>query len=224
MSIIFSYNESITYWIESIITACILIIVNIFIRKSGKNQPEGVKYSNLLVLASSINIIILIMRPLFPYLSISKYTQNEYLIFKLYNSMIQLIVPITSLFTFGVFFIIFGSKNRDQLTSAPLTAGIAMTINNFIQIITVLFFWTILIDYYIYNPGFSIHGDPLWATYLILINFPITTNLVGIIILLVHGKFNKDKYLFYAMSLTLFHFIVIGNLYWILRTVFGTSF
>jgi hypothetical protein len=221
MAVVFSYPFSITYWVESLISACILILVNLFIRSSGKNQPEGVKDSNLLVLSGNINIIIILAMVFIPQIQLSNLTQNEYPFYKIYSLITELIVPISSFITFGIFFTIFGIKNQEKLKKAPLTAGVSMTISNLLKIISSIFYMTFLIDYYLYYPKFSIEGNDQWSFYLILINFPITTYLFGVVLLYGHSKFNKDRYMQKAMLLMLFHFVLMTNLYWFLRSIYG---
>jgi len=224
MAIVFFYYTNIFYWTASIISAGILIIVNLLIIKSGRNQPEGVEGSNLLVVAGIINIIINITMFFIPILDFFKLTQNEYHFYKIYYLSVQLIVPISSLITYGICLTNFGRKNRDKYEKLLLTAGISMTIGYIIQIITVFFYVNFLIDYYIYYPGFSIEGDLMWTIYLVLINFPITAYLFGVLLFVLHGKMNKDKYFHYSGLLMIIQFIWMTNLYWILGIILGAYF
>ncbi|GAH46085.1 unnamed protein product, partial [marine sediment metagenome] len=124
----------------NIMSSFIIIIGNLFIIKSGKNQPEDVKFSKLLVIAGIINIIFEIMGYFIPVVTSIVFfysTPNapEAQIFLSYYIFRSCLFGIPSIITYGVFFIIIGLQNRKKFGIYLLIVGILETFSVSISII-----------------------------------------------------------------------------------------
>ena len=224
--IFFFYNDFIKSSYELILSAIFIVIVNDFLKRYAKKYADELKGSKLLVLTGNLNILINISMLFAIFFLMFGDLQMDYSSFKLFYIIFHLITPISSLITYGVFLTIFGVKNKGNLKSIPIATGFTLSISYLLQIISTILYGIFLLDYAVYQNGYSsgfiwtiYTFDLTWAIYLILINLSITTYLFGVTILFGHSRMNDLKWLSAAMFLLLIHFILMTNLYWIIPRI-----
>jgi hypothetical protein len=137
MTSVFSFIDfSTLFFILPITGALIAIVYNIFIIKSGKNQPPEVNASRYLIYLGITNISFIVLSFLIPDLSLrSPYNEVETQIYIAYNVFRGLLFSVPSLITYGVIFLIFGLKNRQQLKSYIIISGILWIIYYSVNVI-----------------------------------------------------------------------------------------
>ncbi len=217
MTDVLFYHNYMRSWFESLISALLLISVNLYIRKYGKKHANEIKSSKLVVLGANINIIIQIAILFMPHLELFNEIQINYNLFKIYYILVQLIVPISSFITLGIFFLIIGIKNNENSKSIPIATGVSISISYLLQIITTIIYGIFLLDYFVYHLSYSI--DFIWFIYTVLVNLSITTYLFGIAVLLGQAKMNDLKLLSSAMLIMIVHFVIMTNFHWIVRDI-----
>jgi len=194
MTLVFSFIDfSTLIFIIPITGSLIAIVYNLFIIKSGKNQPPEVNASKYLIYSGMINIIFIILSYLIPDLILkSPYNEVETQIYLAYNVFRGLLFSVPSLITYGVLFLIFGLKNRQRFKSYLMISGILWTIYYSVNVIvlngelyTILFQLT-AIDILTLTSIFIIVASFGWLI------------LIGFILLIVHGFKNNDNNMIYA--------------------------
>jgi len=185
MTVIFYYDLS-TFLMKIIFYDLFLLIGFCFLIKSGRNQVESIKGSNLLILIGLINIFtVVIIRFLF----------------------IKLFANLVYLFTLGVISFIFGYINRKSFQNYLSKAGLLMIINYtlfIIQLNTYAFF--IFNDDIIFQNN-SIENCPICVLNIILHNISLPIYMVSFGFFLVHSKINKDKNYRYSIIFILISYI-----------------
>ncbi len=183
----------------------ILIIINLFIIKSGMNQSDEVRFSKLLILAGKINICCEIIKYLIPNISMTDINFNyavEYQFFLSYQIFRSLLFGIPAIMTYGIFFIIFGKENREHFRNYLIIVGILWTFSN---ILTTIFWNGELFTFLFVFGGISVNIIAiLFTIYYLVWGIPY---LVSAIFLIIHGIKNKDGFLTYAGSFFLFEVI-----------------
>lgn len=174
-------------FIFSLISSGLGIGYNILIIKSGKNQIGEVKSPKLLICAGIINLVFLGLRYFIPGISYSGPINPEFMFYLSYQIATGLIFSVPYFITFGLFFLLFGSKNREKFGSFLKIAGILWIIAYSVlafalsgNIIPILF---ILTGEYM-----------LFTLVFIIINFAlILLSVTAIIMLIIHGTKNSDS-------------------------------
>jgi len=194
MTLVFSFIDfSTLLFIIPITSSIIAIVYNLFIIKSGKNQPPEVNASKYLIYLGIINIIFIVLSFLIPDLSLkSPYNETETQIYLAYNVFRGLLFSVPSLITYGVIFLIFGLKNRQQLKSYIMISGILWIIYYSVNVIVLngeLFYILFVLSTF----------DVLTITSIaIIVGFFFWLHLIGFILLIIHGFKNNDNNMKYA--------------------------
>ena len=194
MTLVFSFIDfSTLLFIIPITSSLIAIVYNIFIIQSGKNQPSEVNASKYLIYLGNTNIIFIVLSFLIPVLSLtSPYNETETQIYLAYNVFRGLLFSVPSLITYGVIFLIFGLKNRQQLKSYIMISGILWIIYYSVNVIVLngeLFYILFVLfgfDVLTVTTIFIIVGSFFWLLF------------IGFILLIVHGFKNNDNNMKYA--------------------------
>ncbi|MBY9003513.1 MAG: hypothetical protein KGD73_06050 [Candidatus Lokiarchaeota archaeon] len=193
MTLVFNFIEfSMLYYIP-ITSSIIAIIYNIFFIQSGRKQSPEVHASKYLIYLGITNIIFIVLSFLLPDLLLSSpYNEVETQIYLAYNVFRGLLFSVPSLITYGVIFLIFGLKNRQQLKSYLMISGILWIIYYSVNVIG--------LNGELYMILFQISGVDVWTltTIFIIISFFGWLVLIGFILLIVHGFKNNDSNMLYA--------------------------
>jgi len=192
MTIVFSFIEfSMLHYI--IITSSIIaIIYNIFFIQSGRKQSPEVHASKYLIYLGITNISFIVLSFLIPDLLLrSPFNEVETQIYLAYNVFRGLLFSIPSLITYGVIFLIFGLKNRQQLKSYIMISGILWIIYYSVNVI--------VLNGELYTILF-LSGLGVWTltTIFIIVSSFGWLVLIGFILLIVHGFKNNDSNMIYA--------------------------
>jgi len=174
-------------FIFSLISSGLGIGYNILIIKSGKNQIGEVESPKLLICAGIINLVFLGLRYFIPGIIYSGPINPEFMFYLSYQIATGLIFSVPYFITFGLLFLLFGSKNREKFGSFLKIAGILWIIAYSVlafalsgNIIPIMF---ILTGEYM-----------LFTLVFIIINFAlILLSVTAIIMLIIHGTKNSDS-------------------------------
>jgi len=136
MSYILSYRQFLdpTYFllqgIPLIIRTISLIIINYFILRASKNQPEGVKRSEYLKWCAIVNLIFSFVPLILPELVITSLTfsPQDFTLVSLFDISTGLIESVPFLISYGVLIFLFAIHNRDTLGSYLYIAGICFLV------------------------------------------------------------------------------------------------
>ena len=203
ITITFSFINIFSF--QNTLPTFILIIINLFIIKSGMNQSDEMRFSKLLILAGKINICCEIIKYLIPNISMNDINFNyavEYQFFLSYQIFRSLLFGIPAIMTYGIFFIIFGKENREHFRNYLIIVGILWTFSN---ILTTIFWTGELFTFLFVFGGISVNIIAiLFTIYYLVWGIPY---LVSAIFLIIHGIKNKDGFLTYAGSFFLFEVI-----------------
>ncbi|MHA1437263.1 MAG: hypothetical protein ACTSPD_06770, partial [Promethearchaeota archaeon] len=120
----------------------------------------------------------------------------------------------------GVLILIFAKKNRDIIDTYAMTAGIFIIITFLLNSISAIIFTSIFFDYIFLYSNHSINGTLAWYVYVALINISITFYVLGLILYIIHGKKNKDKYFMYAMIMIIIRSFTMNYLYLLTSLIF----
>ncbi len=194
MTLVFSFIDFSTSLVILPITSSIIaIIYNIFFIQSGKKQSPEVHASKYLIYLGITNISFIVLSFLIPDLKlISTYNEVETQIYLAYNVFRGLLFSVPSLITYGVIFLIFGLKNRQQLKSYTMISGILWIIYYSVNVIVLngeLFYILFVLfgfDVLTVTTIFIIVGSFFWLLF------------IGFILLIVHGFKNNDNNMKYA--------------------------
>lgn len=194
MTLIFGFIDfSSSLVILPITSSIIAIIYNIFFIQSGKKQSPEVHASKYLIYLGITNISFIVLSFLIPDLKlISPYNEVETQIYLAYNVFRGLLFAVPSLITYGVIFLIFGLKNRQQLKSYIMISGILWIIYYSVNVIVLngelymILFQLTAIDILTLTSIFIIVGSFFWLL------------LIGFILLIIHGFKNNDNNMKYA--------------------------
>jgi len=194
MTLVFSFIDFSTSLVILPITSSIIaIIYNIFFIQSGKKQSPEVHASKYLIYLGITNISFIVLSFLIPDLKlISTYNEVETQIYLAYNVFRGLLFSVPSLITYGVIFLIFGLKNRQQLKSYIMISGILWIIYYSVNVIVLngeLFYILFVLfgfDVLTVTTIFIIVGSFFWLLF------------IGFILLIVHGFKNNDNNMKYA--------------------------
>jgi len=193
MTIVFSFIEFSMLNYITITSSIIAIIYNIFFIQSGRKQSPEVHASKYLIYLGITNISFIVLSFLIPDLLLrSPYNEVETQIYLAYNVFRGLLFSIPSLITYGVIFLIFGLKNRQQLKSYIMISGILWIIYYSVNVI--------VLNGELYMILFQLSGLNVWTltTIIIIISFFGWLTLIGFILLIVHGFKNNDSNMIYA--------------------------
>ena len=192
MTIVFSFIEFSMLHYITITSSIIAIIYNIFFIQSGRKQSPEIHASKYLIYLGITNIIFIVLSFLIPDLLLSSpFNEVETQIYLAYNVFRGLLFSIPSLITYGVIFLIFGLKNRQQLKSYIMISGILWIIYYSVNVIVLNGeLYTILI----------LSGLGVWTltTIFIIVSSFGWLVLIGFILLIVHGFKNNDSNMIYA--------------------------
>jgi len=192
MTIVFSFIEFSMLHYITITSSIIAIIYNIFFIQSGRKQSPEIHASKYLIYLGITNIIFIVLSFLIPDLLLSSpFNEVETQIYLAYNVFRGLLFSIPSLITYGVIFLIFGLKNRQQLKSYIMISGILWIIYYSVNVIVLNGeLYTILI----------LSGLGVWTltTIFIIVSSFGWLLLIGFILLIVHGFKNNDSNMIYA--------------------------
>ena len=192
MTLVFSFIEFSMLHYITITSSIIAIIYNIFFIQSGRKQSPEVHASKYLIYLGITNISFIVLSFLIPDLLLrSPYNEVETQIYLAYNVFRGLLFSIPSLITYGVIFLIFGLKNRQQLKSYIMISGILWIIYYSVNVIVLNGeLYTILI----------LSGLGVWTltTIFIIVSSFGWLLLIGFILLIVHGFKNNDSNMIYA--------------------------
>ena len=192
MTIVFSFIEFSMLHYITITSSIIAIIYNIFFIQSGRKQSPEVHASKYLIYLGITNISFIVLSFLIPDLLLSSpFNEVETQIYLAYNVFRGLLFSIPSLITYGVIFLIFGLKNRQQLKSYIMISGILWIIYYSVNVIVLNGeLYTILI----------LSGLGVWTltTIFIIVSSFGWLLLIGFILLIVHGFKNNDSNMIYA--------------------------
>ena len=193
MTIVFSFIEFSMLHYITITSSIIAIIYNIFFIQSGRKQSPEVHASKYLIYLGITNISFIVLSFLIPDLLLSSpFNEVETQIYLAYNVFRGLLFSIPSLITYGVIFLIFGLKNRQQLKSYIMISGILWIIYYSVNVI--------VLNGELYMILFQLSGLNVWTltTIIIIISFFGWLTLIGFILLIVHGFKNNDSNMIYA--------------------------
>jgi hypothetical protein len=206
--IYFQYSEPHIFFLSTvplIISAIFAIIISIFLFKSYKFQKEEIRNSNLLLIAGILIILFSVLPLTLPGVSTTSMTEFETFILICYIIICNLIATIPFFIAYGVFFFIFGKKNKEEYNVFLMIAGIHWMVFYGFTIITLNGSVLSLI----YFLGGSFPPISFYSMISFLFNF---ARLAGFVLLIIHGIKNRDKYLMTAGILGLNAFIA-GFLY-----------
>ena len=192
MTIVFSFIEFSMLNYITITSSIIAIIYNIFFIQSGRKQSPEVHASKYLIYLGITNISFIVLSFLIPDLLLrSPYNEVETQIYLAYNVFRGLLFSIPSLITYGVIFLIFGLKNRQQLKSYIMISGILWIIYYSVNVI--------VLNGELYTILF-LSGLGVWTltTIFIIVSSFGWLVLIGFILLIVHGFKNNDSNMIYA--------------------------
>ena len=194
MTLEFSFIDfSTLLFIIPITSSLIAIIYNIFFIQSGKNQPSEVNASKYLIYLGITNISFIILSFFTPDLLLkSPYNETETQIYLTYNIFRGLLFSFPSLITYGVIFLIFGLKNRQQIKSYIMISGILWIISYSVNVIGLNGEL-----YMILFQLFAVNIMTITTIYIIVASFGWLV-LIGFILLIVHGFKNNDNNMKYA--------------------------
>lgn len=207
ITITFSFINIFSF--QNTLPTFLLIIINLFIIKSGMKQSDEVRFSKLLILAGIINICCEIIKSLIPNISMTDINFNyavEYQFFLSYQIFRSLLFGIPAIMTYGIFFIIFGKENREHFRNYLIIVGILWT---FSKIITTIF-WNGEFLTFLFVEGISVNIIViLFNIYNLVWRMPY---LVSLIFLIIHGINNKDRFLTYTGIFFLFELVLLDLL------------
>jgi len=192
MTIVFSFIEFSMLHYITITSSIIAIIYNIFFIQSGRKQSPEIHASKYLIYLGITNIIFIVLSFLIPDLLLSSpFNEVETQIYLAYNVFRGLLFSIPSLITYGVIFLIFGLKNRQQLKSYIMISGILWIIYYSVNVI--------VLNGELYTILF-LSGLGVWTltTIFIIVSSFGWLVLIGFILLIVHGFKNNDSNMIYA--------------------------
>lgn len=192
MTIVFSFIEFSMLNYITITSSIIAIIYNIFFIQSGRKQSPEVHASKYLIYLGITNISFIVLSFLIPDLLLSSpFNEVETQIYLAYNVFRGLLFSIPSLITYGVIFLIFGLKNRQQLKSYIMISGILWIIYYSVNVI--------VLNGELYTILF-LSGLGVWTltTIFIIVSSFGWLLLIGFILLIVHGFKNNDSNMIYA--------------------------
>lgn len=192
MTIVFSFIEFSMLHYITITSSIIAIIYNIFFIQSGRKQSPEVHASKYLIYLGITNISFIVLSFLIPDLLLSSpFNEVETQIYLAYNVFRGLLFSIPSLITYGVIFLIFGLKNRQQLKSYIMISGILWIIYYSVNVI--------VLNGELYTILF-LSGLGVWTltTIFIIVSSFGWLVLIGFILLIVHGFKNNDSNMIYA--------------------------
>jgi len=194
LTLVFSFIDfSTLLFIIPITSSIIAIIYNIFFIQSGKKQSPEVHASKYLIYLGITNISFIVLSFLIPDLKlISPYNEVETQIYLAYNVFRGLLFSVPSLITYGVIFLIFGLKNRQQFKSYIMISGILWIIYYSVNVIVLngeLFMILFIL--------FAFDVMTVTTIFIIVSSFGWLI-LIGFILLIVHGFKNNDNNMKYA--------------------------
>ena len=192
MTLVFSFIEFSMLNYITITSSIIAIIYNIFFIQSGRKQSPEIHASKYLIYLGITNIIFIVLSFLIPDLLLSSpFNEVETQIYLAYNVFRGLLFSIPSLITYGVIFLIFGLKNRQQLKSYIMISGILWIIYYSVNVI--------VLNGELYTILF-LSGLGVWTltTIFIIVSSFGWLVLIGFILLIVHGFKNNDSNMIYA--------------------------
>ncbi len=214
MTLEFYYFRTPAHLTASVISACIFLLANLYIVKSGKNQLKEVRCSKLLVIIGIINMIVAIIDLSTPDLYMYDFSMKELEYYQNYYLLKSVILEIPFLITFGGFITILGIKNRERFEIYLMNSGILMIFTYIAHICCVISYFTYLITQELFR-------SPIWYYYLIVMNIGITTYALALGFLIIHGKRNNDRYILYAVVLMIIRNFGESPLQWFLSFLFG---
>ena len=213
MTIIFGYFQYLSYEyligniIPSIINAVFYIILNFFIIKSSRTQPEEKVKPRLLFNIGRINIIFLILPFIIPAFITVGPTPIDIIIEIIYVIFLGLIRTLPFLITYGLMMFKYGTLNQERF-------NIYLKLSGIIWIIT-YGFNTLILDSYTFSLLFSYAGVPgtFLTTFMIITSIFGFIGLIGWVLFIVHAIKNKDTNLLIAGIIYFVAFIVVGIVY-----------
>lgn len=215
----YSYTFTSFTWV--IITCLADIIINLFLIKASKNQPEGVVKTQFLSYAAVTNVFFILMIPFIPLMNMYDYSLTEYQLYKFYSFSQSLVLPTSALITSGMFFFIFGRVNRKHFDTYLLVSGMLMILSTLFNIISLIIYYIFMFDPIFINPDFNFQGSPVWGVRVILTNFEMTTYALSIILFFMHAKINKDRYIMRSIFMMIIRWSVLYMVFYSLVNIFG---
>lgn len=219
IKLIYSYTSSSLLLV--IITGLANIIINLFIIKASKNQPEKVKNTNILLFAGSINVVFILFVPLVPEMILDNFSINEYQLYKLYSLVQSLLVPLSTLISSGLSFFVFGRVNRKYFDSYLLVSGMLMILSTMLNIVSLLLYDAFMFDLIFLNPDVNFQGSSIWIVRVVLSNLEMTTYGLSMILYFFHARLNKDKYIMRSILSMIFLSPGMYFVYYIIVNIFG---
>jgi hypothetical protein len=172
-----------------ILRTIFMLIVNYYILRASKNQPEGIRRCKYLKWCATINFVFLLIVLTLPVLRIVPQTlsQEDLFIISIFYFLKGLIISIPFLISYGILIFLFARKNRSILGVYLYTSGIFFMIGYSLFTIylggylsSILFLWDI--------------GRELSVILFGNIDMIISIiNLLGFIFLLIHGINEGDS-------------------------------
>jgi len=160
---------------------------NILIIISGKNQIGEVESPKLLICAGIINLVFLGLRSFIPGINYSGPINPEFRFYLFYQIVTGLIFSIPYVITFGLFYLFFGSQNREKFGSYLKIAGILWIIAYSVG--------AIVLNGNLLPILFILTGEYMLITlvFLIIILAGGLLTVPAMILLIIHGAKNSDS-------------------------------
>ncbi|MFX1496218.1 MAG: hypothetical protein ACFFBH_01695 [Promethearchaeota archaeon] len=193
MTITFNYLQYLNLFsflyiaIPLIISANFAIVISIFLFRAHKYRKEAIQSSSLLRVSAILILTFSLLPLVFPAISGSFEVGFEKFIIISYMIFIGLLLTLPFFIAYGVFFYIYGKRNKKEYNALLMIAGILWMTSYGIGIIflngNTLSIISIL---YGYSPFLSLIYLPIIVTLVII-------RLNGFVLLIIHGIKYKDK-------------------------------
>ncbi|MFW9829788.1 MAG: hypothetical protein ACFFBY_01615 [Promethearchaeota archaeon] len=191
MTIIFGYFQYLNLFIflytvvPAIISANFAIIISIFLFRVHRSRKETIQSSNLLKVAGILIIIFKLLPFALPGVQAYSETAFETLILISYILIFELMSSVPFFIAYGVFFYVFGKRNKEEINVYSMIAGIlwmsyygfVMIVESILAVISLLY-------------GFPIIQNNIYN--FVRFSF-IIVNLNAFILLIIDGAKNKHK-------------------------------
>jgi hypothetical protein len=194
MTIIFGYFQYmsqmylITSTIPLIVSACFYIVLNFFVIRSSKTNPEEKERPELLYYIGVIGIIFVLIRFALPVYSMTSPPSGlDILLELIYAISYGLVLSLPSLITYGIFMFKYGKANEQRFKSYLKFSGILWIIST--SITTIMLGGCLVSILFLFLP----YSYVIWYTLTLLISITGLINFVAWILLIVHSVKNNDK-------------------------------
>ena len=186
-----------------VIRIIFMLIVNYYILRASKRQPEGVKKSEYLKWCAIINLIFTLVPLFLPELVIitPTFSPQDLLFVSLFYILTGLILCVPFLISYGVLIFLFARQNRGNLGSYLYIAGICFLVGYSLYSISI---GGNVIPFFLYLDIFPL----VWVIPITILSLSASlVSLVGFVFFIIHGVNKRD---FNFKMAGIFYFIGFG--------------